>query len=362
MPAIRSQDQQFMDEALKLAKRAIGWTNPNPMVGTVIVKDGKVISRGYHHKAGSPHAEIEALRAAGANAAGATLYVNLEPCAHHGRTPPCTDTIIASGIRRVVCAAVDPNPQVSGEGIKQLRAAGIDVTVGPRSAEAQKINEAFFAFHEKQRPFIALKFAASLDGKLASRTGDSKWITNEAARAYARSLRAEYQAVVVGINTVLSDDPQLGARRPGKKDPLRVIVDSRLQIPLCSQALRDNNVLIATTADAPSGKKHELQQRGVQVLDFPGKTVPIKKLLTALAKQEIISVLVEGGGGIIGSFIDAGAVDKVYAFYAPLLVGGVGAISIQGKGAKTIQAATRLKNTSFKHFQDNFLVSGYPET
>ncbi|HZL08067.1 MAG TPA: bifunctional diaminohydroxyphosphoribosylaminopyrimidine deaminase/5-amino-6-(5-phosphoribosylamino)uracil reductase RibD [Candidatus Dormibacteraeota bacterium] len=355
-------DEQFMDEALKLAKRAAGWTNPNPMVGAVIVKDGKVIGQGYHHKAGSSHAEIEALKAAGSNAAGATLYVNLEPCTHHGRTPPCTDAIIASGISRVVCAMVDPNPRVSGQGIKQLRAADIDVTVGPRSTEAQKLNEAFFTFHEKQRPFIVLKFATSLDGKLASRTGDSKWITNEAARAYARSLRAEYQAVLVGINTVLSDDPQLGARRPGKKDPLRVIVDSRLQIPLDSQALRDNNVLIATTAGAPGGKKRELQQRGVQVLAFPGKTVPVNELLTALAKQDIISVLVEGGGRIIGSFIDAGAVDKVYAFYAPLLVGGAKAVSIQGEGAKTIQTALRLRDISFKHFQDNFLVSGYPET
>ena len=351
-----------MDETLKLAKRATGWTNPNPMVGAVIVKDGKVIGRGYHHKASSPHAEIEALRAAGTNAAGATLYVNLEPCAHHGRTPPCTDAIIASGISRVVCATVDPNPRVSGQGIKQLRAAGINVTIGPRLAEAQKLNEAFLTFHEKQRPFIVLKFAASLDGKLASRTGDSKWITNETARTYARKLRAEYQAVLVGINTVLSDNPQLGARQPGKKDPLRVIVDSRLQIPLDSQVLRDDNVLVATTAGAPGGKKQQLRQRGIQVLAFPGKTVPVKKLLAALAKQEIISVLVEGGGGILGSFIDAGAVDKVYAFYAPLLIGGAKAVSIQGEGAKTIQTALRLRDTSFKHFQDNFLVSGYPET
>jgi diaminohydroxyphosphoribosylaminopyrimidine deaminase/5-amino-6-(5-phosphoribosylamino)uracil reductase len=361
MPTKLSPDEQFMDSALKLARQAKGWTNPNPMVGAVIVKGGKIISRGYHRRAGSPHAEIEAMEAAGANLAGATLYVNLEPCAHYGRTPPCVEAIIRAGISRVVCATADPNPKVSGRGLEQLRAAGIDVTVGPRSAQAEKLNEAFFVFHTKQRPFTVLKFAASLDGKLATRGGDSKWITNEQARAFARGLRAEYQAVLVGINTVLRDDPQLGARRAGRKDPLRVIIDSRLQLPLGSQVLRDNNVLVATTAGTPTGKKRLLERRGVQVLSFPGKTVPIAKLAAALGKQEIISLLVEGGGQILGSFIDEGIADKVYAFYAPLLVGGAKAVSIQGRGADKMQSATRLANLNFKRFQDNFLVSGYPE-
>jgi len=361
MPAKLSQDEEFMDMALRLARRAKGRTNPNPMVGAVIVKAGRVIGRGYHHQAGSPHAEVEALRDAGANAAGATLYVNLEPCAHYGRTPPCAAAIIEAGIRRVVCAIADPNPKVAGQGIKQLRASGIGVAIGPLAEAASKLNEAFLAFHANHRPFIALKFAASLDGKLAARTGDSKWITNDQARVYARGLRAEYQAILVGINTVLSDNPQLGARRAGVRDPLRIIVDSRLQIPPDAQVLRDANVLVATTPGAAGRKRQLLERRGIQVLAFPGKTVPIGKLVSALGKQEVISLLVEGGGEILGSFVDAGLADKVYAFYAPLLVGGAAAVSIKGKGASTIREAMRLRDVSFRHFQDNFMISGYPE-
>lgn len=353
-------DKQFMDTALELAKKGLGWTNPNPMVGAVIVKAGKVIGRGYHRQAGAPHAEVEALQTAGAKAKGAALYVTLEPCAHHGKTPPCVEAIIAAGISRVVCATSDPNPKVAGRGIKQLRAAGTEVAVGPQAAAARKLNEAFFSFHAKQRPFVVLKFAASLDGKMATRANDSKWITNDEARAFARSLRAQYQAVLVGINTVLHDDPHLGPRQSGKKDPLRIIIDSRLQIPLTAQVLRDNNALIATTDKASQHKRQQLEKRGIQVLGFTGKTVPLTKLLAALAKQDIISVLVEGGGQILGSFIDVKAVDKVYAAYAPILVGGTDAVSIQGKGVQTIATAMRLQDISFQHFGDNFVVSGYP--
>ncbi len=361
MPAKLSPDEKFMDQALKLAARAKGRTNPNPMVGALVVKDGLVIGRGYHHRAGSPHAEIEALRDAGPAAAGATLYVNLEPCSHHGRTPPCAEAIIEAGIGRVVCAITDPNPLVAGQGITRLQAAGIEVAVGPLAAAAGKLNEAFCAFHANGRPFIVLKFAASLDGKLATASGDSKWITNEQARAYARGLRAEYQAVLVGINTVLSDDPQLGPRRAGRPDPLRVIVDSRLQIPPAAQVLRDNNVLIATADAAPALKRRRLEEQGIQVLSYPGKTVPVERLAADLGERGIISLLVEGGGEILGSFVDAGLADKVYAFYAPLLVGGSAAVAIAGKGATTISRAMRLKAISFKRFGDNFMVSGYPE-
>ncbi len=359
MPTSLVSDEHFMDEALKLAKKAMGWTNPNPMVGAIIVKNGKIIGKGYHRKVGSPHAEIEALKAAKTSFKGATLYVNLEPCTYYSRTPPCTDAIIKSGIKRVVCATADPNSKVSGQGITQMQAAGVEVSVGTRSKEARSLNEAFFTFHEKQRPFTAIKFAASLDGKLATYESDSQWITNEEARAFARSLRAEYQAILIGIKTVIHDDPHLGVRLPGKKDPLRIILDSKLGIPLHSQVLRDNNVLIATTPQAPNAKKKLLQQKGATILTFEGDSVPVSKLLEALVKQEIISILVEGGGETLGSFIDEKITDKVYAFYAPLLVGGAKAVTIRGKGSKTIQDATYLREISVRNFQDNFMVTGY---
>src|SRR3990167_1206134 len=227
----RARDETFMDEALWLAKKGAGWTAPNPMVGAVVVKSGKIIGRGYHRRAGSAHAEIEALAAAGRSARGATLYVNLEPCAHFGKTPPCTEAIINAGIKRVVCSAIDPNPQVQGRGVARLKQFGIAVSISVRKEEARSLNEVFFVFHEKKRPFVALKFAMSLDGKLAARTGDSKWITGGKARSFARDLRGNYQAILVGVNTVIRDNPHLGARTKGKKDPLRIILDSRLHIP-----------------------------------------------------------------------------------------------------------------------------------
>ncbi len=361
MPTNPLTDEQFMDTALVLAEQAKGWTNPNPMVGAVIVKGGVIIGQGYHQKVGSPHAEIEALKSTTASLKGATLYVNLEPCAHHGRTAPCSEAIIGSGISRVVCATTDPNPLVQGQGIQQLQAAGIAVAIGIRSKQAEQLNEAFFTFHNKQRPFIALKFAASLDGKLATHTGDSKWITNEAARTFSRSLRAKYQSILVGINTVIQDDPNLGARQPGKKDPLRIILDSRLQVPLNSQVLRDSNVLIATTTQAPSLKKKQLEQQGVQIITLSNDATPVSELVQRLRERGIISVLVEGGGGVLGSFIDEKVIDKVYAFYAPLLVGGTQAVSIGGHGAIEIKEALRLEDVTIVHFADNWLVNGYPK-
>src|SRR3990167_9369791 len=248
MKSTATADERFMGEALKLAEQGIGRTSPNPMVGAVVVRAGKIIGRGYHRRAGSAHAEIEALAAAGRSARGATLYVNLEPCAHFGKTPPCTESIINAGIKRVVCSAIDPNPQVHGRGVARLKQFGIFVSVGVRKEEALALNEAFFVFHEKKRPFVALKFAMSLDGKLATKKGDSQWITGEKARTFARGLRGTYQGIVVGVNTVIRDNPHLGARKRGVKDPVRIIVDSHLRIPLHARVLRDANVIIATTS------------------------------------------------------------------------------------------------------------------
>lgn len=329
-----NQDIGFLKETLKLAKKGLGWTNPNPLVGAVIVKNGQVIGKGFHRRVGLAHAEIEALNAATENPKGATMYVNLEPCDYFGKTPPCAEAIIKSGIRKIICCSLDPNPKVRGKGLNRLKEANIKVSTGILEDEARKLNEAFFTFHEKERPFVAIKFAASLDGKMATRTGDSKWITNQKARDYARSLRSEYQAVLVGVNTVLKDDPHLGVRKKGKKDPLRVILGSKLQIPTHSQILRDNNVLFVSAEEIPD-------------------------LLSIFREKEIISILVEGGGETLGNFVDSGIIDKVYVFSAPILIGGRSAISTGGKGVDAVQKALHLQNISYKKFGDNLLTTGY---
>ncbi|MDO8551925.1 MAG: bifunctional diaminohydroxyphosphoribosylaminopyrimidine deaminase/5-amino-6-(5-phosphoribosylamino)uracil reductase RibD [bacterium] len=348
-------DEKFIDEALRLAVKGIGQTNPNPMVGSVIVKNGKIIGRGYHKRAGTAHAEVLALRDAGADVSGATLYTNLEPCAHFGKTPPCVESIINAGIKRVVCSAIDPNPKVQGKGVARLKKSGISVSVGTEKEAAHALNESFFVFHEKKRPFVALKFAMSLDGKLATRTGDSKWITGEKARAFARELRGAYQAILVGVNTVIRDNPHLGVRAKGRRDPVRVIVDSHLRIPLRANVLRDSNVIIATTSSAPKKRIEELEKRGIRVLVFKAR-ISIPKLLAELRKAEIISVFVEGGGEILGSFIDAKIVDKAYIFCAPVLVGGKDAHSIGGKGVQKIAQGLRLKTESVSTLGDDIIV------
>lgn len=338
-------DEQFIKEALRLARKGLGRTNPNPMVGAVIVKSGKIIGKGCHRRVGLPHAEIEAIRHARRGLArlkGATLYVNLEPCVHFGKTPPCADEIIKSGIKRVVCTILDPNPLVHGKGVAALNKAGINVSVGIQEKEARQLNEAFFTFHEKNRPFIALKFASSLDGKMTTRSGDSKWITNEKARNYAKKLRNQYQAVLVGINTVLKDDPHLG-------NSLRIILDSTLKIPLKAQVLRDSNVIVATTQNANKQKQRLLQNLSIPVIKFSEKQVPIKKLLRKLYEKEIISLFVEGGATVLKSFIQEKLFDKVYAFYSPILLGE----------AQTMQAAVQIKNISLRRFDDNILINGH---
>lgn len=346
-----------MRDALRLAKKGSGRTGSNPMVGSVIVRGGRIVGRGYHHGFGMPHAEIEALRAAGKKVRGATLYTTLEPCRHFGKTPPCAEAIVKAGISRVVCATRDPHRITSG-GVEELRKTGIKVSVGICAREARRLNEAFFTFHEKKRPFVAVKFAVSLDGKLATRSGDSKWITNKEARTFARNLRGQYQAVLVGVNTVLRDDPHLGVRARGKRDPLRIILDSELRIPINSKVLRDANVIVAMTSRAPESRRAALEKRGISVLSFRGKKIPLPALLSELRKREVISILVEGGGEIIGNFLDEKTVDKLYAFYAPVLIGGRHAIGIGGCGIKEVESACRFSKISVQRFGNNILISG----
>lgn len=360
MDNVTPKDIEYLKLALRLAKKGLGRTYPNPMVGAVLVKNGKIVSRGYHRKAGLPHAEIEALRIAGTRAKGSTLYINLEPCDHWGRTPPCVPKIVEAKVARVVCCSLDPNRKVCGKGIRALRRAGIKVSVGALFAEAEILNEDFFNFHRQGRPFTAIKFASSLDGKIATRSGDSQWITNEQARKYARSLRRNYQAILVGINTVLRDDPHLGVRISGVPDPLRIILDGALKIPLGSKVLRDKNVLIFTTRRANQKKCKKLINEDIQVVMCPSNSISLPFIIRELVRREIISVFVEGGGAVLGSFIDAKLVDKVYAFYAPILIGGETAVSaVSGKGVSFIRESLRLKNVVRKTFGDNILISGH---
>jgi diaminohydroxyphosphoribosylaminopyrimidine deaminase/5-amino-6-(5-phosphoribosylamino)uracil reductase len=356
------RDSYFLKQTLQLAQKARGCTNPNPMVGAIIVKNGKIIGQGYHKKYGGPHAETEALKSVKSNPQGTTLYVNLEPCCHYGKTPPCVKAIIEAKIKKVVFITEDPNPKVAGQGKKQLEQAGIEVAINKDLEEkARELNEAFFTFFEKKRPLVVLKFASSLDGKIATASGESKWITNTEARSQARALRTQYQAILVGINTVIADNPHLGARSKKAKDPIRIILDPQLLIPLNSQILRDQNVLIFTTIFCNNKKKENLEQKGFQIVQFPNKIISIKQILTELTKRNIISLLIEGGSQTLGNFVDNKTVDKIYAFYAPIIIGGQTALgAIGGQGVKKLQESFRLTKLSIKKIGDNFLVTGQP--
>lgn len=354
------QDAYFIKRALKLAQKAQGWTLPNPAVGAVIVKNGKIIGEGYHKRAGLPHAEIEALSSLKSSPKGSTLYLNLEPCCHFGRTAPCTQEIIRSGITRVVFSTFDPNPQVKGSGAKALQKAGIRVDVGLLQEEARQINEAFFTYHEKKRPFIAVKFAASLDGKIATSTGDSKWITGEKSRAYSSMLRGKYQAICVGASTIVKDNPHLGIRTRGLKDPLRIIFDPHLRTSPDSLVYRDDNVLVLSSKTVNPGKKHIFDRKGVKIVSILGDPFSLDGAIHYIYMQEVVSLLVEGGSATIGSFIDARIVDKVYAIHAPLLIGGNNALgAVGGKGIKMVKDAFRLKNVKRKILGIDILTEGY---
>ncbi|MCX7825981.1 MAG: bifunctional diaminohydroxyphosphoribosylaminopyrimidine deaminase/5-amino-6-(5-phosphoribosylamino)uracil reductase RibD, partial [Verrucomicrobiae bacterium] len=311
-----AQEEYYMRRALTLARRALGLTSPNPMVGALVVKNRRVIAEGYHHHAGGPHAEIHALNAAGKRAAGADLYVTLEPCSTHGRTPPCTDAIIAAGIRRVVVAARDPNPSHDGRGMAVLRDAGIKVEIGLLGHEAARLNEAFNKWIRTGQPFVTVKLAMSLDGKIATRRGESRWITGEEARACVQELRRAADAILVGAGTVIADDPQLTVRA-GKveRQPWRVIADSGGRTPLEARVLSDEHrarTIVLTTAQSASSWRRQLAERGVTVLECAARDerVDLLDALKQLGGREITGVLVEGGGQLVGSLLDQRLVDK----------------------------------------------------
>lgn len=348
-------DEKFMRRALELATKGESRTNPNPLVGAVLVKNNKIISEGFHEKFAGNHAEINAIANAGENSKGSTLFVNLEPCSLYGNTPPCTDAIIKAGIKKVVFASNDPSQDESSE---ILLRAGVEVIRGVLATEANFLNRRFLYFAKNKLPYITIKFAASLDGKLATRTFDSKWITNDKAREYARSIRAEHQAVLVGSNTVLRDNPDLGVRTKNKRDPLRIVLDTELKTPIKSKVYRDSNVIVFVGNETSSARIQKFQADKIQVHQFKSEKIEVKKLLKYLAKQKIISVLVEGGGEVIGSFVDNKEVNEIYGFYAPILVGGSKARSISGIGIEKIKDGLKIKNPELKKIDDNFLIHG----
>lgn len=354
-----------MQRAFALARTAKGRTSPNPMVGAVLVKEGRIIGEGYHTSAGADHAEIVALKAAGDEARGATLYLNLEPCCHYGRTPPCTEAIIRAGVKRVVASTFDPNPLVAGKGAERLKAAGIDVEIGLLSEEAKRLNEAFFTFIIKGRPFVILKVAASLDGKIATKAGESRWITGEAARKKVHELRDEVDAVLVGIGTVLKDDPLLTVRldRERTRDPLRVIVDSHARLPLKANVLKDpRKTWVAVSPEAPQERVEALQRQGANVLVIEGspRKVSLGKLMEELGRRGIMSLMIEGGSEINGSAFQEGIVDKLILFYAPLLIGGQEAPSIiGGSGVEHLPQAIRLKDVRIERLGDDLFIEAY---
>lgn len=358
-------NRTFMKEALRLAAKAKGRTSPNPMVGAVIVKDGKMIAGDYHRRSGSPHAEILALKKAGNPAKGATLFINLEPCCHTDKkTPPCTNAIIESGLKKVVIAMTDPNPKVAGKGIKALKSAGIGVEVGIMETEAKRLNESFNKFITKREPFVILKTAQSLDGKIAIASGESKWITGDKARQYVHKLRNEVDAVMVGIGTVIADDPSLDCRVRGGSNPYRIIIDSSLKISLNAKVLThdDEKTIIATTNNADREKINSIIKMGHKVLTVKSREgkVDLKNLMKELGRLEITSVMIEGGSTLNASSLSSGIVDKVIFFCAPKIIGGVDAIpSIGGLSPSSLKNIVTVKDLQVKHTGDDFLFEGY---
>ena len=355
----------YMFRALELARASVGETSPNPPVGAVIVRDGRIVGEGRTRPAGQAHAEIVALREAGELARGATLYVTLEPCSHRGRTPPCADAIIAAGVAEVHASMVDPNPQVGGRGLELLREAGIAVTVGGGREEAEELAAPHAMFITTGMPLVTLKFAMSLDGKIATRAGDSRWITCEESRRYVHRLRARSDAIVAGIGTVLADDPQLTARdendEPLPRQPLRVVVDSRGSLPTKAAILNQPGKTLVAVSEISESARDALESAGAEVLFVPAGNgwVDLRALLTELGRHEVTSVFVEGGGILAGSLFDERLAHRVVAFVAPVIIGGDRAPSpVGGQGATLMADAMRLKNVKIERFGSDIAVIG----
>jgi diaminohydroxyphosphoribosylaminopyrimidine deaminase / 5-amino-6-(5-phosphoribosylamino)uracil reductase len=365
---LKSIDERHMRRVLALASRARGRTGPNPMVGAVVARGRTVVGFGFHARAGAPHAEAVALSRAGARARGATLYVNLEPCCHYGRTPPCTDAILAAGVGEVVASMRDPDPRVDGRGIRALVAAGVKVRVGTLRTDAERLNEAFVKFRRTRRPFVTLKAGMSLDGKIATRGGESRWITSRASRAAARRLRGAHEAVVVGVGTVLADDPALSGPRASGRDgfarpggPARVVLDSRLRTPAGARLLRaaGGPVLLLAGRGAPAARRRRLERAGALVVEIATREgrVDLGAAIRELGRRGLATVLIEGGGEVLGAALDAGIGDRVALFVAPRLLGGREARpAFGGGGVARLSDAARLEDARPRRIGTDWMI------
>ncbi|MFQ5449159.1 MAG: bifunctional diaminohydroxyphosphoribosylaminopyrimidine deaminase/5-amino-6-(5-phosphoribosylamino)uracil reductase RibD [Nitrospinaceae bacterium] len=358
--------ESYMSRALALARKADGRTSPNPMVGAVIVKNGTIVGEGWHKKAGLPHGEIVALRKAGPRAKGAQLYVNLEPCCHYGKTPPCTDAIVAAGIRKVVVGMKDPNPRMRGKGLRQLRKSGIEVETGILEKECRRLNEVFAKFIQTGRPFVILKAAMSLDGKIATRSGQSRWITGVKAREEAHRMRGRVDAILVGTGTVVKDNPFLTTRLRKKavKHPVRVILDHNHRIPLTANVFKNTGTqrtLYATGTKPPAPRKEKLLRKGVEILVVREKDrrADLKHLMTLLGGMGVTSVLIEGGGEVHASALRDGIVDRAVFFVAPIIIGGrEAAAAVSGEGIGYLKKAWKIKNMEIRLVGEDLMVEG----
>ncbi len=361
--------EKYMKMALDLAKERKGYTHPNPTVGSVIVKDSNVIGKGYHYKAGLPHAEREAIKDAkskGYDLKGSTMFVTLEPCCHYGKTPPCTDAILEEGIKKVVVATLDPNPLVSGKGVEILKKNGVEVIVGVLEKDAKKINEDFFTYISQRRPFVHIKVAQTFDGKIATKTGRSKWITSEESRKYAHILRNQASAVLVGSNTALFDNPSLTVRYiKTEKQPVRVLLDSKLKVPFDYNIYnKDAQTIVITSKDVDIEKVKELSKKEnvkVYLLDTYEGKFKVKDILDILYQNQVVHLLVEGGKEVITSFIKEGIFDKISLFMAPKIVGEDGISSFGSVGVLDIKESVKLKVDDFKRFDEDFYFECYKQ-
>ncbi len=360
-------DEFFLKRTLTLAARARGMTSPNPMVGALLVKNGRIVSEGYHKKAGTPHAEVIAIDRAGNRAAGSTLYVSLEPCCHKDkRTPPCTQKIISAEISKVVVSMKDPNPKVSGKGIQELRSAGIEVVSGILVEEAQRLNEYYIKHITTRTPFVVMKVAMTLDGKIATPSGESKWITGEKARNAVQKLRAEVDAIMTAIGTVKADNPRLTCRTVGKRSPTRIIIDPGLEIKPDANVLctPPETVMVARSDESKARRIKEdvLRERGVKIVHFEGEKVDMPRLMRELGAAGITSLLVEGGSSLNSYCMESGIVDKVMFFIAPKIIGGKESYAaVGGKAFRSLQEAHRVRDVRIKKIGDDILVEGYME-
>lgn len=357
-------DEQYMKRALNLALKGEGYVSPNPLVGAVIVKAGKIIGEGYHQKCGEAHAEVNAINSATEEIEGATIYVTLEPCSHYGRTPPCADKIIENKIARVVIGTVDPNPLVAGKGIEKLQKAGIEVKVGVLEKECININEIFMKFISTKTPYVLMKSAMSLDGKIATSSGESKWITSEEARNRVHQLRHKYSGIMVGINTVIKDNPELTCRITSGVSPIRIIVDSKLRIPVDSKIVSSayqTRTIVATTNKSNERDRKKLEESKVEVLvvkDKAGK-VDLKDLMVRLGEMKIDSILLEGGGNLNYSALEAGIVDEVQMYISPKIIGGENSKSpVEGNGIEFLKDAFKLEKINCSFVGEDILIEG----